>query len=561
MFDAIALAAVSDELNEKILHGRVQEIVQLDALSFGFEIYAQHTRQYLYVTVSPDDARVHLVAQKLRGSGETPSSILLLLRRYVEGAFVDAIASLPNERVLRIQFDHSTEGISTLVVETIGKYSNLILVDAGGVVMDALKRVPATINRARVVLPQHAYAAPPPQAKLSLSQIDSSDLVRVLTANRGAPLWQILVRSVAGVSPLFAREIAFRVHGSTAAPADPSRAKEVLSIMLRLGNVPMQTPRTMPTWEPTVAYDGDEPAAFAPYPLTQFADAHPYDSVSAAIEAFYGAPDSYAAAKEPLREALAQARDKCERKRVALAQSLPKMEEIERLKTSGEMILAYASQIEPEQQMLAAETAAGVLQISLNPTLTAVGNAQGYFKEYHRAKDAAARVPTLLASATIEVEYADQMLNDLDMAESRAEIDAVILAAREAGLLTIARPRTKPVAVSEPRVYQSREGFTILVGKNARQNEEITFRSAKSDDLWLHARNAAGAHVVIVRAGREVPESTVEEAAGLAARYSQARGDTRVEVIVTPRKNVRRVKGGRTGMVTVRESTIVTVVS
>jgi predicted ribosome quality control (RQC) complex YloA/Tae2 family protein len=159
----------------------------------------------------------------------------------------------------------------------------------------------------------------------------------------------------------------------------------------------------------------------------------------------------------------------------------------------------------------------------------------------------------------MEVEYADQMLSDLEFAESRAEIDAVVLAAREAGLLTVGRPRSRAVAVSEPRVYQSREGFAILVGKNARQNEEVTFRRAKPEDLWLHARNAAGAHVVIVGSGRAVPEPTVEEAARLAARYSQARSDTRVDVIVTPRRNVRRVRGGRTGMVTVRGERTVTV--
>ena len=552
MFDAVTLAAVANELNEKTLHGRVQEIVQLDTLFFGFEIYAQHTRQYLFVTTDANDARVHLVSQKLRGRGETPSSFLLLLRKYAEGAFVDSIAPLPNERVLRIQFDHAAEGVSTLVVETIGKYSNLILIDAGDVVIDALKRVPATINRARVVLPRHAYVPPPPQAKLSPSQIDASDLARVLAENRGAPLWQALVKSVAGVSPLFAREIAFRVAARTDAPADPIRAKDILSILMQLAHAP---------WSPSVAYEDGEPAAFAPYALTHFSDARTFDSISAAIEAFYGAPDSYAAAKEPLRAALAEARDRLARKRNALAQSLPDAEEVERLKTSGELILAYASQISAEQQTLAAETDTGIVEISLNPTLSAVENAQKYFKEYHRAKDAAARVPALLAAANAEVEYADQMLNDLELAENRAEIDAVILAAREAGLITAAKPRTK-VAVSEPRVVQSRDGFTILVGKNARQNEEITFHRAKPDDLWLHAREVAGAHVVIVSAGREVPDSTVEEAAGLAAQYSQARDDSRVDVMVAPRKNVRRVRGARsgTGMVTVRESATVTVV-
>ncbi|MDE3088195.1 MAG: NFACT family protein [Chloroflexota bacterium] len=555
MFDAITLAAVTDELNERILRGRVQEIVQLDALSFGFEIYAQHARQYLFITAHPDDARVHLVSLKLRGPSTPPSAplrtpLLLLLRKYAEGAFVDAVAQLPHERVLKIRFDHAAEGVSTLVVETIGKYSNLILVDAGGVVIDALKRVPATINRARVVLPNHAYVPPPPQAKLSPSQIDAPDLARVLAENRGAPLRQVLVRLVAGVSPLLAREVAFRAAVRTDAPADPTRVGEILATLAQLSHAP---------WQPTITFEDDEPSAFAPYPITHSPNRQSFESISAAIEAFYGTPDSYAAAKEPLRAQLADARDKLARKRDALAQSLPREGKIERLRVSGETILAYAARVTPGQEILLAETEIGRLEIPLNPTLSAVKNAQKFFKEYHRAKDAAARVPALFATANAEVEYAEQMLNDLELAENRAEIDAVILAAREGGLITAAKPRTKAV-VSEPRVFQSGDGFTILVGKNARQNEEITFRRAKPDDLWLHARDVAGAHVVILRAGRTVPDATVQEAAALAAQYSQARGNARVDVVVAPRKNVHRVRGGRAGMVTVRESRVVQVV-
>ncbi len=552
MFDATALAAVSDELNETIMRGRVQEIVQLDAFSFGFEIYAQHTRRYLYVTAHPDEARVHLVAQKLRGSGESPASFLLLLRKYAEGAFVDSVAPLPNERVLKIQFDHAAEGVSTLIVETIGKYSNLILVDAGGMVIDALRRIPPHLNRVRVTLPQHAYAPPPPQSKISPSQIDAQDLARVLAENRGAPLWQVLVKSVAGVSPLLAREVAFRVTGKTDAACDPTRSGEIIGTLEKLSHAPSKTPRSLRGWQPTVAFEDDEPAAFAPYPLTHSPTRQFFGTISAAIEAFYGAADSYAAAKEPLRDALANARDKLARKRDALAQEQARAGDVERLRVSGEMILAYAHQIKVGQEVLAAETETGVIEIPVNPNLSVVENAQQYFKDYHRAKDAAARAPALLAAANAELEYAEQMLNDLELAENRAEIDAVVQAAREAGLLKTAKPRAR-VLPSEPRVVQSRDGFTILVGKNARQNEEITFRRATPDDLWLHARNVAGAHVVIVRAGREVPDSTVQEAAALAAQYSQARSEARVDVIVAPRRNVHRVRGGRTGMVTVRD--------
>ncbi len=543
MFDATALRAITDELNEKILRGRVQEIVQLDALTFGLEIYAAHARHYLFLTAHPEDARVHLAGEKLRGSGEAAGPLLMLLRKYTEGAFVDAVTQLPHERVLQIQFDHAVGGVTTLVVETIGRYSNIILLDAGGRIIDALKRVNTQMNRARTTLPKQMYVPPPPQQKLDPEALDEKTLARVLAKQADNPLWQTLVQNIAGVSPLLAREIAHRV-GDAAEPA------EILRTLHEL---------TRPPWQPVVALEEDEPAEYAPYPLTQFADTRPFDSPSAAIEAFYGAPEQYSAVKERLRVPLADARNRLARRRDALAQSLASGDEIERLKTSGEMVLAYASQISPGQQVLHAETGDGVMGIPLDAKLSPVENAQKYFKEYHRAKDAAKRVPALLNAANAELEYADQMLNDLELAENRPEIDAVVQAARDAGLLFQERPRAKATA-SAPREVQSSDGFTVLIGRNAQQNEEITFRRAKPEDMWLHAKDAAGAHVVIVRAGREVPEQTIQEAAALAAHYSQARGETRVDVMITPRKNVHRLRGGRPGMVSVRNSAIVRIV-
>lgn len=540
MFDATTLAAIADELNRTILRGRVQAIVQLDALTFGFEIYAAPARRYLYVTAHPDDARVHLVSQKLRGAGETPSPLLLLLRKFTENAFVDAIKQLPRERVLKIQFDHSVEGVSTLVVETMGKYSNLILLDANDLVIDAVKRVTPAMNRVRVTLPKHKYAPPPPQNKLTT--FSESDLARVLAENPDAPLRQVLVKSIAGVSPLLAREIEHRIVSG--APAQSKDAPRIIATLHELTHAP---------WRPCVAYEDDEPAAFAPYTLTQSPNHQMFDSISVAIETFFGAPESYAAVKEPLRAQLAEARDRLARKRDTLAQALPDENEIERLRVSGEMILAYASHIKPRQTTLQAETEIGKLEIPLDPKWSAVENAQKYFKDYHRAKDAAARVPGLLAQANVEVEYAEQMLNDLELAENRAEIDAVIAAARQAGWLTETKQKIKPKP-SEPHVLTSCDGFTILVGKNARQNEELTFRRARADDVWLHAHNVAGAHVIIVRAGRNIPDSTFEEAARWAMYYSQARDDSAADVIVTPRRNVHRARGGRPGMVTVRDA-------
>ncbi|MBI3536555.1 MAG: DUF814 domain-containing protein, partial [Chloroflexi bacterium] len=204
----------------------------------------------------------------------------------------------------------------------------------------------------------------------------------------------------------------------------------------------------------------------------------------------------------------------------------------------------------------------GKMIIRLDPKFSAVENAQKYFAEYKRLKVAAARVPALLARANADLEYAEQMLNDLELAENRAEIDAVMHAARAAGLVNQTRRVPKiPARVSAPREIKSRDGFTILIGKNARQNEDITFNHARPNDLWLHARGVAGAHVVIRGAGKEIPLSTIKEAAQLAAQNSQARNESRVDVIVTEKKNVRRVRGGKPGMVTVREERVVRVES
>lgn len=546
MFDAVTLAAVAAELNEKILRGRVQDVVQLDALSFGLEIYAHHARHYLYLTAHPTDARVHLVTQKLRGGGMTPTPLFLLLRKYAENAFITSITQLPNERVLKIQFDHAHEGITTLVVETMGRYSNIILLDADGIVLDALKRISADINRVRVTLPRHPYAPPPPQAKLNPTTLTVSDLTRVLAANQ-APLRQTLVNAIAGVSPLLAREIAFRVAGDCDALGDSTHARAILDTLRALTHAP---------WQPCVAFEDDEPAAFAPYLITHLPHHQIFDSISIAIEAFYGTPEAYAALKEQWRAQLIEARERLARKRDALANALPRAEDVERLRLCGEMILAHAHTIARGQGKLEIEDLR--LEIPLKPNLTAVENAQEFFKEYRRQKDALARVPALLTTTNNELEYVEQMLNDLELAETRAEIEAVVAAAREAGLLPPTKKRAK-ILPSAPREFVSRDGFTILVGKNARQNDELTFRRARPDDLWLHARGVAGAHVIIVRAGRNIPESTIEEAAALAVRYSAARDESHADVLVAHRRDVRRVRGGKPGMVTVRASRTVLV--
>jgi predicted ribosome quality control (RQC) complex YloA/Tae2 family protein len=273
------------------------------------------------------------------------------------------------------------------------------------------------------------------------------------------------------------------------------------------------------------------------------------------VEAYYtqAVGNPYEAARKPLRQAIAEARERLRRRRGSLERALVPESEVQRLRVSGEMILAYAAEIkEGQRELVVPDVGDGsTVRIPLDPQLSPVENAQRTFKEYRKAKGAAEEVPALLAQAALEAQYLDQLETDLDLAASHPEIQEVRAALVEAGYLKERRRRPK-VGRSQPLKVITPDGFEILVGRNSRQNEEVTFRLGTGHDLWLHARGLPGAHVIIKTQGREVPERTLRQAAELAATHSRGRGSTRVAVDVTLQRNVRRIKGGRPGMVTYR---------
>jgi predicted ribosome quality control (RQC) complex YloA/Tae2 family protein len=285
--------------------------------------------------------------------------------------------------------------------------------------------------------------------------------------------------------------------------------------------------------------------------------------MSAALDKFFGAEESYQAVKVPLRAQIEAALEKMQRTQASLQRELVPTETIDNLRLRGEMILGYQYEIAEGQTNLSAPvTEELTLEIPLDPALSPVENADRYFEQYKRARDAAERVPERLAAVENDIAFAQQILNDLDEAESRAEIDQVMEQARDANIIREPTLRSGNRAPrSEPRQYVSPDNFQVLVGRNARQNDSLTFERAQPDDVWLHARGHAGSHVVILSSGRPVPQATLEFAASLAAHYSQARAHGAVDVTYVPRKNVHRVRGAgaHPGLVTVRDEQVIRV--
>ncbi|MBI3980109.1 MAG: DUF814 domain-containing protein [Chloroflexi bacterium] len=276
----------------------------------------------------------------------------------------------------------------------------------------------------------------------------------------------------------------------------------------------------------------------------------PVESISAAVERFFaGGAEARIGGVEPLkrrvRELLADRVARVRARIDALERSLAQAAEADRLRTWGELVLGFAYEIRPGQTELAVED----LRIPLDPAKSAVENAQAYFREYHKAKGAAAEVPQRLVAARLDAAYLDEVGTQIDLAERREELAAVEreLAPAPAASPASAKRRGPRLPL---RTLRTSDGFEILVGTTSVQNDEITFKLARPDDLWLHARGVPGAHVVVRTGGRQLPAASLQAAAALAARHSQARQAGQVAVDYTQRRYVRRIPNAPPGLVT-----------
>lgn len=567
-FDALTLAAIAAELNTTIRGGRVQQILLPDAHSVGMEIYADRQRRYLLLSAHPQASRVHLSGQKLRRGMEKETPLLLLLKKYVRGALLDAVElPITYDRVLALRFDHPTHGPTTLLAEPMGRLSNLLLLDAGDQILGVLKRVIPGENAQRVLLPKRPYTPPPPQHKLSPLDDGNSEYYTQLTGllTTGGRLWRALMDGVEGISPTLAKEIAWRVAGDVSSDADPGQVVALAAALQELWGLPAGG-----EWTPGLALDDEEGVVgFAPYELHFTDDFLPTESVSVAVARFYGeaerdpagSTDAYAGMRNGVAALIQQAEDRVTRQLSAMAAEEPEAGDPAHLRTQAEWLLALHTQIQPGQRELVVPLGDEErLIIRLSERETPVEQAERMFDRAAKLERAAVIIPERRGQLEADRDYLAQLQSDLALAQNQPEIAAVRESLREAGYLRQRPGRTLKVAPdrSKPLRFLSAEGYAILVGRNARQNEVVTFDEAGADDLWLHVRDVPGSHVVIRCGGQPVGEETIRAAAQLAAYHSRLRDERGVAVAVTRRRFVTRAPGGRPGLVHLRnEDTVV----
>jgi len=557
-FDVFTITALVDELNGGLLNGKVQDTLELGEDAIGFEIYASHCRQYLMLSADPTLARVQVLEEKLRRGVETPSPLGLMLRRNIEDARLIAIRQPPYERVIEFDFQGES-GLFTLIAEPMERRSNILLVHDGNI-LDCIRRVGPSDNRVRLSLPGHAYVPPPPQTSKHRPEDRTIENVRAMLAtDKNKPAWRGLTDTFLALSPLLAKEIIYRAAGAFDAKCGAVDAGDLLQILDELLGALLDH-----RWEPGLVEGEAGITAYSVYEITFLRGWHPVETINDALGAFYGAPigiEAYDSAKVPIFEAVDDARAKIQKKLDALARTMTDDSERERLKQSGELLLAYQYQVKAGQTTLEAQYDYDQppLAIKLDPKLSGLENAKRYFAEYDHAKRAMAEVPAHIEETKQELAYLDQLRSDLTLAANWPEMGEVQDALRAGGYWMGAKANAPKGQKTGPLRIVTPDGVLIWVGRNSRQNEDVTFTKGRPEDLWLHARGVPGAHVIIKSGGRSVPPGVMERAAALAAWYSGFRGESRAPVDVVERRYVRKIKGGKPGMVTYKNEMVMDV--
>lgn len=537
--DTLAVTAMCHELRA-FVGAKIQDSVIASPLSIALELYHNHQRRWLLLSAHPKLARIALHSQRIPRGVDQSTPLLLLLRKYVEGGRLMAVHQPELERIISLSIAKPPEPRNPddppepavevrLIIELMDQRSNVFLVDAQNTIIECVKRVTAQMSR-RVALPQHPYVDPPAPTKADPRNDDGNALYAVHAHEPN--IAKALVAAYRGVSPQMAREATFR------ADDDAPRALAELQALFR-------APAT-----PCIIHDGDGiPQHFAAYQLTHMGRFKDIATVNDAIIA-YATPretlGDYRRRRDALAHRIGEHRERIARQLAALRQEMNKAEQLERLMWEGQMIYAYMHEIRPDMTELIVDDERITLVPHTSPSL----QAQERFKAYDKAKSAIAGLPERIQRASDEIQGIDETLAYLTMADSFEAIESVARDALMAGWVRASDvPRQARVRPQPPLRIPLEHGIIVYVGRNAHQNQLVTFTIGESHDTWLHVRNIPGGHVIIKAQGRPLSDEVIMHAAALAAYYSSARGEPAVDVDICRRSGVRRIKGGPTGLV------------
>ncbi|WP_127537863.1 Rqc2 family fibronectin-binding protein [Paenibacillus illinoisensis] len=551
--DGIVTRAIVHEL-QGCKGGRISKIHQPNGHDVVLTLRAQRGNSKLLISASPTYPRVHFTEKTFLNPTEAPM-FCMLLRKHCEGAIIEEIRQIGMERIIHIDVRQRDElgdvSVKRIIIELMGRHSNIVLLDpVTGTILDGIHHVTPSISSYRVIMPGFSYTAPPEQHKVNPLEVNSAEFLKGYSeTEEEAARW--LVNSFSGLSPLIAGEIAAR-----ASNRDNGDASAEANTLWNAFDSVMEPVREN-NYTPITGLNAKGKMIFSAVRLQSIQDAEKtYDTMSKCMEDYYGDKAERDTVKQKVSDLLRflqNERSKNVKKLDNLNKDLLEADDAEKYRLWGELLFASLHQISKGDKSVELvnfyDEDQATITIALDPLLTPSDNAQRYFKRYNKYKNSLAVIHEQLGKTKDEIVYLDNLLQQLSIA-SMNDIEEIREELVQQGYLRDRNKKGKKKKKNDrPTVHQftSTEGIDILVGKNNLQNEYVTNRLASANDTWLHTKDIPGSHVVI--RSTDFGEATLEEAAQLAAYFSQAKESSSVPVDYTFIRHVRKPSGAKPGFV------------
>lgn len=547
-----------------MLGTRVDRVFQpnRDELIFAFRGFSAAYK--LLISARANSARVNLTTIPVENP-QQPPMLCMLLRKKLQGAKLLEITQPDLERALMLKFDSVNELGDhvelTLAVEIMGRYSNIILVDENGKIIDALKRVDAEMSSERLVLPGLLYRLPPPQDKLSMLACTVEEIMaRIDALPRDMELSKALMSVLQGISPIIAREVensaglGHEVYVKSMTPPQRRRTEMYVTTLMETAKNVSGTPHI-------VIDPQNKPKDFAFMDIRQYGSAMTVSekkSFSEMLDVFYAERDQIERMRvksQDLLRLLANHADRLSRKIANQQAELSACAERDTLRIKGDLLSANMYAIQKGETSVKLQNFydenLAELEIALDPALTPQQNAQKYYKNYRKAKTAEEKLTEQIGLAQTELTYIDSVFESLALAENERDLNEIRAELAEQGYVRrkAGKKNQKQPVLSAPLKFKTSDGFTVLVGRNNRQNDKLTMKDANNNDIWFHTKNIPGSHTVLVTDGKAPTETAMEEAAVLAAQHSRAKDSAQVPVDYTQIRYVSKPQGAKPGMV------------